>query len=253
MDVQSLDEKMVTFESEGITLHMFQYQITKRAKSQRKHIVLPEGNDDRILQATARLQKQAIVDLTILCDAAQITTTLKRLGITLDISQIQMIDPATSDHFDEYAETIFALRKGKIISLETARDLMADVSYFGTMMVYKGHADGMVSGAVHTTQHTIRPALQFVKTKPGISVVSSVFFMCLPDRVTVFGDCAYQLFKMPHEKPICVGLVERIGLENSVITHKRFIDSEEKVIQLTLDLTDHGAGLHQVAQLLTDK
>lgn len=86
MDVQSLDEKMVTFESEGITPHMFQYQITKRAKSQRKHIVLPEGNDDRILQATARLQKQAIVDLTILCDAAQITTTLKRLGITLDIS-----------------------------------------------------------------------------------------------------------------------------------------------------------------------
>jgi phosphate acetyltransferase len=82
------------------------------------------------------------------------------------------------------------LRKAKNVNLDMARDLMSDVSYFGTMMVYKGHADGMVSGAVHTTQHTIRPALQFVKTKPGFSVVSSVFFMCLPDRVSVFGDCA---------------------------------------------------------------
>jgi phosphate acetyltransferase len=71
-----------------------------------------------------------------------------------------------------------------------AYDLMTDVSYFGTMMVHKGHADGMVSGAVHTTLHTIRPALQFIKTKPGVSLVSSIFFMCLPDRVSVFGDCA---------------------------------------------------------------
>jgi phosphate acetyltransferase len=71
-----------------------------------------------------------------------------------------------------------------------ARELMLDVSYFGTMMVHKGDADGMVSGAIHTTQHTIRPALQFVKTKPGVSTVSSVFFMCLPSRVSVFGDCA---------------------------------------------------------------
>jgi phosphate acetyltransferase len=190
VDVQSLDEKVVTFESEGITPHMFQYQITKRAKSQRKHIVLPEGADDRILQAAERLQKQDIVELTILGDAAQINASIKRLGLALDVSRIQIINPAESAHFDEFAETLFTLRKGKIVSLETARDLMTDVSYFGTMMVYKGYADGMVSGAAHTTQHTIRPALQFVKTKPGISVVSSVFFMCLPDRVTVFGDCA---------------------------------------------------------------
>ncbi len=190
VDVQSLDEKVVTFESEGITPHMFQYQITKRAKSQRKHIVLPEGSDDRVLQAAERLQKQDIVDLTILGDAAQITAAVKRLGLALDLNRIQIINPSESALFETYAETLFALRKGKIVSLETARDLMTDVSYFGTMMVYKGHADGMVSGAAHTTQHTIRPALQFVKTKPGISVVSSVFFMCLPDRVTVFGDCA---------------------------------------------------------------
>jgi phosphate acetyltransferase len=103
---------------------------------------------------------------------------------------VKVLDPARAPQFADYAETLYQLRKAKNVNLDMARDLMTDVSYFGTMMVYKGHADGMVSGAVHTTQHTIRPALQFVKTKPGFSVVSSVFFMCLPDRVSVFGDCA---------------------------------------------------------------
>jgi phosphate acetyltransferase len=123
-------------------------------------------------------------------DAAEITAAVKRLGLNIDLSRVHIINPATSPYFDEYAQTLFELRKSKNLALDAARDLMADVSYFGTMMVHKGHADGMVSGALHTTQHTIRPALQFVKTKPGISTVSSVFFMCLPDRVCVFGDCA---------------------------------------------------------------
>ncbi|HZH37503.1 MAG TPA: phosphate acetyltransferase [Flavisolibacter sp.] len=190
VDIKLLDEKLVTFESEGITPRMFQYQITKRARSQRKHIVLPEGDDDRILKAAARLQNQEIVDLTILGKPSQVTASIKRLGLTMDTARMQIINPAESAHYNDYVETLYELRKAKNVSMEMARDLMTDVSYFGTMMVYKGHADGMVSGAVHTTQHTIRPALQFVKTKPGISVVSSVFFMCLPDRVTVFGDCA---------------------------------------------------------------
>jgi len=103
---------------------------------------------------------------------------------------ITIIDPVNSDHFEDYAETLYQLRKHRSVNRPMAHDLMADVSFFGTMMVYKGHADGMVSGAVHTTQHTIRPALQFIKTKPDVSVVSSVFFMCLEDRVSVFGDCA---------------------------------------------------------------
>ena len=190
VDVKSLEEKLVTFKPEGITPHMFQYQITKRAKSQRKHIVLPEGNDDRVLKAATRLLNQDIVDLTILGDPAQIAVSIKRLGLTIDPNRVQIINPVESPLFSDYAETLYELRKSKNLSMESARDLMADVSYFGTMMVYKGHADGMVSGALHTTQHTIRPALQFVKTKPGISTVSSVFFMCLPDRVAVFGDCA---------------------------------------------------------------
>ena len=190
VDMQALDDKIITFKPEGITPHMFQYQLTKWAKSIKKHIVLPEGNDDRILKATARLINQEIVDLTILGDANEIAASIKRLGLSLDLSKIKIINPAHSDHYSDYVETLYELRKSKNVTIEMARDLMTDVSYFGTMMVYKGHADGMVSGAVHTTQHTIRPALQFLKTKPGVSVVSSVFFMCLSDRVSVFGDCA---------------------------------------------------------------
>ena len=190
VDSAVLDDKIITFRPEGITPHMFQYQLVKSAKSQKKHIVLPEGNDDRILKAAARLISQNIVDLTLLGDPVEIGASWRRLGLDLDINAVKIINPATSEQYEDYVETLYELRKNKNVNLEMARDLMTDVSYFGTMMVYKGHADGMVSGAVHTTQHTIRPALQFIKTKPGVSIVSSVFFMCLPDRVAVFGDCA---------------------------------------------------------------
>jgi phosphate acetyltransferase len=190
VDMKVLDDKIITFRSEGITPHMFQYQLVKWAKSEKKHIVLPEGNDDRILKAAARLIRQNIVNLTLLGNPVEIAASLKRLGLNLDLSAIRIVDPATSENYDSYVETLYELRKYKNVNEEMARDLMTDVSYFGTMMVYKGHADGMVSGAVHTTQHTIRPALQFIKTKPGVSLVSSVFFMCLPERVSVFGDCA---------------------------------------------------------------
>ena len=190
VDVNALEEKIITFTSEGMTPHMFQYQLTKWAKSQVKHIVLPEGNDDRILKAAARLVQKDIVKLTILGDPNEISASVKRLGISFDLTKIRIINPITSEHYNDYVQTLVKLRKSKNLTVEIASDLMTDVSYFGTMMVYKGHADGMVSGALHTTQHTIRPALQFIKTKPGVSVVSSIFFMCLPDRVSVFGDCA---------------------------------------------------------------
>ncbi len=190
VDEQALDEKIITFKSEGMTPHMFQYQLVKWAKSQKKHIVLPEGNDERILRAAGRLINQDIVNITLLGDANEIAAMVKQQGINLDISKVRIIHPVNSEYYEDYVQTLYELRKNKNVQLEMARDFMTDVSYFGTMMVYKGHADGMVSGAVHTTMHTIRPALQFVKTKPGVSVVSSVFFMCLPDRVSVFGDCA---------------------------------------------------------------
>jgi phosphate acetyltransferase len=190
VDLKALDDKIITFTPEGITPHMFQYQLVKRAKSIKKHIVLPEGNDDRILKAAARIMSQDLVELTILGDPIEIGLSLKRLGLNLDLSTIHIVNPKTSAYYDDYVQTLYELRKNKNVNLEMATDMMTDVSYFGTMMVYKGHADGMVSGAVHTTQHTIRPALQFIKTRQGVSVVSSVFFMCLPERVAVFGDCA---------------------------------------------------------------
>ena len=190
VDIPTLEEKIITFQPQGITPHMFQYQLVKWAKSYKKHIVLPEGNDDRILRAAARLVSQQVVRLTILGVPAEVTASFKRLGLNPDLNEIRIIDPANSDQYELYAEKLYQLRKEKNVTLEMARDLMQDVSYFGTMMVYLGEADGMVSGAVHTTQHTIRPALQFIKTKPGVSIVSSIFFMCLPERVSVFGDCA---------------------------------------------------------------
>jgi phosphate acetyltransferase len=190
VDVPTLEERIITFQPQGITPHMFQYQLVKWAKSYKKHIVLPEGNDDRILRAAARLVSQQVVRLTILGVPAEVTASFKRLGLNPDLSEIRIIDPANSDQYELYAEKLYQLRKEKNVTLEMARDLMQDVSYFGTMMVYLGEADGMVSGAVHTTQHTIRPALQFIKTKPGVSIVSSIFFMCLPERVSIFGDCA---------------------------------------------------------------
>ncbi len=190
VDTEALDERIITFKPEGITPNMFQYQLVKWAKSQKKHIVLPEGNDDRILRATTKLIQQGIVDITLLGNHDEIAQAVSRMGLNLDLNKINIIDPVSADCFEDYAQTLYELRKGKQMPLETARDLMTDVSYFGTMMVYKGHADGMVSGAAHTTMHTIRPALQFIKTKPGVSIVSSIFFMCLPDRVSVFGDCA---------------------------------------------------------------
>jgi phosphate acetyltransferase len=190
VDVRALEKKIISFHSKILTPRMFQYQIVKRAKEHKKHIVLPEGDDDRILIAADSLIKQNVVDLTILGNKETIAAAVKRLNLSLDLEKVKVINPITSDRYNEYAETLYELRKNKNVSLEMARDLMQDVSYFGTMMVFKGEADGMVSGAVHTTQHTIRPALQFVKTKPGVTTVSSVFFMCLPNRVSVFGDCA---------------------------------------------------------------
>ena len=190
VDVRALEEKLVSFQSEGITPHMFQYRLLQWAKRSRRHIVLPEGNDDRILRAAAQLLHQDVVDLTILGNPSEVAASAKRLGLNLPAGHLRIVDPVHSEQYADYVETFYELRKDKGVNQDMARDLLRDVSYFGSMMVFKGHADGMVSGAVHTTQHTIRPALQFIKTKPGVSVVSSVFFMCLPDRVAVFGDCA---------------------------------------------------------------
>lgn len=183
-------ESTNSYKNQVITPMMFQYGLVSKAKKQRKKIVLPESNDPRILTATARLSKMDIVDIVLLGNRQQIENHLNELNLQINSKNVEIIDPENFSHFNEYAETFYELRKHKGVNIDMAKDTMKDVSYFGTMMIYKGYADGMVSGAAHTTQHTIRPALQFIKTKPGCSIVSSVFFMCLEDRVSVFGDCA---------------------------------------------------------------
>jgi phosphate acetyltransferase len=190
IDADLLIQKVTNFTSKGITPKMFQYNLLKKAKNVRKHIVLPESEDVRILEATARLLAADVVDITLLGKKSTIEKTLNKAGIVLPLDKVTIIDPVNSDYYNDFVETFYELRKHKNVNHDIAKDLMSDVSYFGTMMVYKGLADGMVSGAIHTTQHTIRPALQIIKTKKGISVVSSVFFMCLEDRISVFGDCA---------------------------------------------------------------
>jgi len=190
VDKEALNLKLKTFTPEGITPKMFQYRLQQRALKHRKRIVLPESLDERILRAVARLQALDIVDVTLLGDKNRIKNFAQQKNISLNFKLLEIINPIESEFYDDYVATFYKLRKHKGIEYTVAEDLMTDVSYFGTMMVYKGLADGMVSGAAHTTQHTIRPALQFIKTKPGVSVVSSIFFMCLEDRVSIFGDCA---------------------------------------------------------------
>ncbi len=230
---EELAQRLVSFESSGMSPRMFQYTLLKKAQADKKHIVLPEGTDPRILQASRELLNDNAVDITLLGNPEQIRLTVQNLDLGLNLDKVSIIDPVNSPYFEEYADTLYEMRKHKGLNPAMARDLMADVSYFGTMMVYKGHVDGMVSGAVHTTQHTVRPALQFIKSKPGISVVSSVFFMCLEDRVTVFGDCAI------NPNPSAEQLAE-IAISSADTSNKFGI--EPKIAMLSYSSGSSGAG-----------
>ncbi|MGW3485319.1 phosphate acetyltransferase, partial [Rhodococcus indonesiensis] len=170
------------------TPQMFEYQLIDWARRQRRHIVLPEGEDDRILRAAGRVLQRRIADLTILGDETQVRRRATELGV--DLSAANVLDPRSSELAEQFAEEYARLRAHKGMTIERAREIMSDISYFGTMMVHLGIADGMVSGAAHTTAHTIRPSFEIVKTEPGVSTVSSIFLMCLSDRVLAYGDCA---------------------------------------------------------------
>jgi phosphate acetyltransferase len=170
------------------TPQMFTYRLRQQARSDRKHIVLPEGDDDRILKSAGHLLQHGVADLTILGDDVQIRLRAAELGVNLDDATV--LDPRTSELCDKFATQYAELRKKRNMTVERAQEMMRDGSYFGTMLVYNGMVDGMVSGVAHTTAHTVRPALEIIGTAPGISTVSSIFLMCLPDRVLAYGDCA---------------------------------------------------------------
>jgi phosphate acetyltransferase len=183
-----LQERLAVTRSHQVTPLMFEYELIQRARADRKHIVLPEGTEERILRAAEILLLRDVVNITVLGNPAEVSRQISSLGI--EVEGINIVDPLSSPERELYAHTYYEIRKNKGVSHELARDAVEDSSYFATLMVYHGHADGMVSGAMHTTSHTIRPAFEIIKTSPGYSIISSVFFMCLPDRVLVFGDCA---------------------------------------------------------------
>jgi phosphate acetyltransferase len=188
VDPRELAERIALPHPATRTPMMFQYDLLERAKARRQHVVLPEGEDERVLRAADILLRREVVRLTILGAVDAIRARSSALGLALDRAEI--VDPKTSPLRDEFAGIYHELRKHRGMTLELALDAVTDPSYFGTMMVHAGRAAGMVSGAAHTTADTIRPAFEIIRARPGVSVISSVFFMCLADRVLVYGDCA---------------------------------------------------------------
>ncbi|GAA4198054.1 phosphate acetyltransferase [Microbacterium oryzae] len=188
VDTAELTRVLGVAHASVVTPLMFEYTLLERARSDRRHIVLPEGDDDRVLRAAGILLQRGVAQLTILGEPFEVRARAIELGV--DLRDAHVLSPFDAVHVHKFATEYAALRAHKGMTYERAADTVTDPSYFGTMMVHLGLADGMVSGAVHTTAHTIRPAFEIIKTKPGVSVVSSVFLMALADRVLVYGDCA---------------------------------------------------------------
>ncbi|MER6038499.1 phosphate acetyltransferase [Streptomyces sp. NPDC001835] len=187
-DSADLARRVSAPSGDRVTPMMFEHKLLEQARSDRRRVVLPEGTEERVLRAAEVLLRRGVCDLTLLGPADQIRKKAADLGI--DLGDSQVIDPATSELRDVFAERYAQLRAHRGVTVELAYDVVSDVNYFGTLMVQEGLADGMVSGSVHSTAATIRPAFEIIKTTPESSIVSSVFFMCLADKVLVYGDCA---------------------------------------------------------------
>jgi phosphate acetyltransferase len=188
VDIAVIEEKIEVAASSVVTPAMFEFELFERARSERKKIVLPESGDERILRAAEILARRDVVDVVLLGEPEKVHHKSAMLGLNLE--GVDVVCPCNAPMMEELVERFYEIRKAKGLLEDAARDAMTHSTYFATMMVEMGYADGMVSGAVHTTGDTIRPALQVIKTKAGISTVSSVFFMCLDTRVLVYGDCA---------------------------------------------------------------
>ncbi|MFE5967644.1 phosphate acetyltransferase [Streptomyces sp. NPDC056463] len=190
VDTADLLKRISVARSGRVTPMMFEHELLEQARADRRRVVLPEGTEERVLRAADVLLRRDVCDLTLLGDVEVIRKKAADLGIDLSSPSTQLIDPQTSELRDAFATKYAELRAHKGVTVELAYDVVSDVNYFGTLMVEEGLADGMVSGSVHSTAATIRPAFEIIKTKPEASIVSSVFFMCLADKVLVYGDCA---------------------------------------------------------------
>ena len=231
IDPATLVDREADGEPHRITPLRFEFELIQRAKQMRRHIVLPEGNEERILRAAEILLLRDVADVTLLGDPQHIRRIADQLDLRLE--GVRIIDPTHSELRQRYAQVLHEARQHKGITYQMAWDMVEDVSYFGTLMVQCGDADGMVSGAVHTTQHTIRPAFQVIRTRPGHSLISSVFLMSLPDQVVVYGDCAV------NPDPSAEELAE-IAI-TSAETARRF-GIEPRVAMLSYSTGDSGAG-----------
>jgi phosphate acetyltransferase len=188
VDRAALLEQLAVTRSHAVTPLMFEHRLIEQARADRRHIVLPEVTDERILRGAEILLRRRVADLTLLGDEQEVLTVAAQLGA--DISGARLVSPADEELRERFAQEYAERRAHRGVTVDAARDVIGDVSYFGTMMVALGLADGMVSGATHTTAETIRPSFELIKTRPGVSIVSSVLLMCLTDRVLVYGDCA---------------------------------------------------------------
>ncbi|MFB6395763.1 phosphate acetyltransferase [Polymorphospora lycopeni] len=238
VDTEELSRRLRVTRSGRVTPLMFEYDLVDRARADRRRIVLPEGTEGRILRAAELLLRRGVADLTLLGDPDEIARKARELGV--DVDGIETVDPTTSAWREEFAASYADLRRHKGVTLDLARDVVTDPNYFGTMMVAAGHADGMVSGATHTTAATIRPAFEVIKTVPGVSVASSVFFMLLADRVLVYGDCAV------NPDPDVVQLAD-IALSSAVTAEQFGITPRVAMLSYSTGTSGSGADVEKVA------
>ncbi|TWT47468.1 phosphate acetyltransferase [Botrimarina hoheduenensis] len=239
VDSEQLARRIAVTRSERVTPLMFEYDLIERARRDQRRIVLPEGDDDRILRAAAVLLRRQVAALTLLGNPETILARAAALG--LDLSKAQLIDPSTAAQRDEFAEELHRLRRHKGLTIEAAHDLAGEANYFGTMMVQQGDADGMVSGAAHTTAHTIRPALEVIRTREGCSIVSSVFLMCLADRVLVYGDCAVNPDPNPEQ-------LADIAISSAETARRFGVEPRVAMLSYSTGESGHGAMVDKVRE-----
>ncbi|RCH66866.1 phosphate acetyltransferase [Streptomyces sp. SDr-06] len=239
VDTADLLRRLSVARSGRVTPMMFEHELLEQARSDRRRVVLPEGTEDRVLRAADVLLRRDVCELTLLGDVEAIRKKAADLGI--DVVKCQIIDPATSELRQRFAERYAQLRAHKGVTVELAYDVVADVNYFGTLMVQEGLADGMVSGSVHSTAATIRPAFEIIKTKPEASIVSSVFFMCLADKVLVYGDCAV------NPDPDAEQLAD-IAVQAAATAHRFGVDPRIAMLSYSTGTSGSGADVDKVRE-----
>ncbi|WP_457748376.1 phosphate acetyltransferase [Sulfurimonas sp.] len=239
VNLEKIEEKIASTYSDIMTPQMFEYKLFYMASQNKKKIVLPESSDERILRAAEIILRRKVADIIFIADEEELKARYLRLG--LDLSAAQIINHLTSPLIEKFTQTFYELRKHKGVTKEVAADALLHVNYFATMLVYFGYADGMVSGAIHATADTIRPALQIIKTKPGFSVVSSAFFMCLKTKVLVYGDCAI------NQDPDAQTLAE-IAIASAQSAKTFGIEPKVAMLSYSTGESGHGADVDKVRE-----